>query len=172
MGKCCKSHVCGSKRPEAVLRCQGRVMTRLGRWQLRYRPAFSITEPGLGGGEGGTLERASGAELNCGKGEGGYISLDTKREETRIPCRWAIEREPKAGEMSELGVPGGLLLHLCAHPLCSLHKEQTAHTCCGTCEFYRGSQRRGQRANVLVMFSRNPYKQPSQPLRSASLKMS
>lgn len=154
-----KSHVYGSKRPEAVLRCQGRVMTRLRRWQLHYLASLLFHRTGAGWRwGGGTLERASGAELNCGKVEGGYISLDTKREERRTPCRWAIEREAKAGEMSELGVPGGMLLHVCANPLCSLHKERTAHTCCWACEFYRGIQRRGQRANVLVMFSQNPYK--------------
>lgn len=89
----------------------------------------------------------------CGKREGGYLSLDTKGEKRRTPCRWAIEREPKGGEISELGVPGRTLLNVCANPLCSLHKEQTAHKCCWTREFFCGIQRRGQRANVLVTFS-------------------
>lgn len=64
-----------------------------------------------------------------GKRESGYLSIGAKGEKRRTPCGWAIEREPKEGEMSELGVPGRMLYNVCANPLCSLHKEQIAHKC-------------------------------------------
>lgn len=131
-----------------MLQCERGFITCLRRWQLCYLASLLFHRT-----PGGILEIASGAERNCGKREGGYLSLDTKGEKRRTPYRWAIERGPKGGEMSELGVPGRMLLNVCANPLCSLHKEQIAHKCCQMCEFYRGIQRRGQRANILVTVS-------------------
>lgn len=99
--------------------CKREFITRLREWRVCY-----LASPFCHGTPGGILEIASGAELNCGKRGGGYLSIDTKGEKRRTPCRWAIEREPKERGMSELGVPGRMLFKVRANPLCSLHREQ------------------------------------------------
>lgn len=82
VGKWCEGYVWGSQSPEGVLKCPRGFVTCLPRWQVCYLAGLFFH-----GAPGDILERASGAELNCGKERGWLPFCWCKRREKKDPLR-------------------------------------------------------------------------------------